>query len=285
MTLLAPIRRRCASAYRAGPGLDEALAVCRRLAAGGLASTVGYAARRGEPAARVADAHVAAFDRLATEDLDCYVSVKLTALEDDEALFAALEAAAQRSGRRLHLDALGPDATDAIWRRAERSGSPHRLGVTLPGRWRRSACDATRAVDLGVAVRVVKGQWPAGADADADPAEGFLRVVDGLRDAARPVSVATHDARLSGEALRRLIDAGTPCAAELFYGLPFRAAAGAARDLGVPIRVYVPYGDAGAPYGSADLRANPAAMWWLTQDLLLGETKTWRSIRRSRPQR
>jgi hypothetical protein len=50
----------------------------------------------------------------------------------------------------------------------------------------------------------------------------------------------------------------------------------------VPIRVYVPYGRAAAPYGVADVRANPAVAWWLIQDLLLGKDKTWRSLRRSR---
>jgi hypothetical protein len=47
----------------------------------------------------------------------------------------------------------------------------------------------------------------------------------------------------------------------------------------------VPYGDTGAPYGRAELVRNPAATWWLMQDLLWGQNKTWRAIRRSRPRR
>jgi hypothetical protein len=53
----------------------------------------------------------------------------------------------------------------------------------------------------------------------------------------------------------------------------------------VPIRIYVPYGHAGAPYGVADVPGRPVAAWWLLQDLALGKDKTWLSIRRSRPQR
>jgi proline dehydrogenase len=94
--------------------------------------------------------------------------------------------------------------------------------------------------------------------------------------------VATHDVALLEESLRRLIKAGTPCTAELFFGLPFRAPALAARRLGVPLRVYVPYGAAGAPYAASDVAARPIAAWWLVQDLLLGKEKTWLSIRRSR---
>jgi len=278
-----PMRRRCASAYGAGPGLDDALNVCRRLAADGLASTIGYSAAPQTPARAVADAHMAAFDRLAAEDVDCYVSIKLAALEFDPALFAELEAAAARSGRRLHLDALAPETAEATWQLLEGAPRGGRLGTTLPGRWRRSVEDASRAAQLGLAVRIVKGQWAAGVSGSIDRvAEGFLRVVDRLRGHTHRVAVATHDAQLLAESLRRLTAAESPCEAELFYGLPFRAPMLSARQLGVPVRVYVPYGHFGAPYGRAELVRSPAAAWWLVQDLLLGKSKTWRGIRRSR---
>jgi proline dehydrogenase len=157
-----------------------------------------------------------------------------------------------------------------------------RVGTTLPGRWGRSADDAARAARLGLSVRIVKGQWAERADGGGDPVgEGFLRVVDRLRGHPHRVAVATHDVALLTESLRRLQETGTPCEVELLYGLPFRGPALRARRAGVPIRVYVPYGDAGAPYGRADLAHNPAATWWLVQDLLLGKNKTWRAIRRT----
>jgi proline dehydrogenase len=281
-TWLAALRRRGASAYRAGSSIDEALDACRRLAAHGVASTIGYAARAGESARHVADRQLAAFSRLAAEELDCYVSVKLSALGFDAALFAELEAAAARSARRLHLDALAPDAVDAIWSLLERSPRHGALGTTLPGRWQGSAADASRVAELGLAARVVKGQWACEPPGRADPARGFLQVIDRLGGSTAPVAVATHDVGLLTESLRRLTACGTRCEAELFYGLPFRAPALAARRLGVPIRVYVPYGDGGAPYDVADLVRKPIAAAWLAQDLLLGKEKMWRSIRRSK---
>jgi proline dehydrogenase len=284
---LRPLRRRRASAYRAGPGLDEAVAVCRRLAANGLASTIGYGATPQASSRAVADAHLAALDRLSAEPVDCYVSIKLSAIAFDASLFAELEAAAARSGRRLHIDALAAASAEATWRLLGDAPRDGRVGTTLPGRWRRSPEDASRADRLGLAVRIVKGQWPDGADGERDrpAAEGFLDVVDRLCGHPHGVAVATHDTRLLAESLRRLREAGTRCEAELFYGLPFRAPAQCARRAGVPLRVYVPYGDAGAPYGRADLVHNPAATWWLVQDLLLGKNKTWRGIRRSRARR
>jgi proline dehydrogenase len=279
-----PLRRRRLSAYRAGPGLDEALDVCRRLGADGLASTIGYGAPPQASPRSVADAYLAAFARLSSETFDCYASLKLSAIGYDASLLAELQAAAARAERRLHLDALAPETAELTWRLLEGLPGGARVSTTLPGRWRRSVDDAARAARRGLAVRIVKGQWPDSGDAPVDrPAEGFLRIVDRLAGHTHGVGVATHDGRLLAESLRRLRESGTPCEAELFLGLPFRAPALCARRAGVPIRIYVPYGEAaGAPYRYADLVHNPAATWWLIQDLLLGKNKTWRGIRRSR---
>jgi proline dehydrogenase len=273
-----PIRRRCASAYQAGPRLPDALAVCRRLAAAGLCSTIGYSAAAGEPAGAVVEAHASAFGALAREDADCYVSVKLSALGFQPARFAELVAAAAASGRRLHVDAVGPDVVEATWRLLADSVGAAPLGTTLPGRWRRSPADADRAAELGLAVRVVKGQWPDIDGDHEDPARGFLRVVDRLMDHSGIVAVATHDLPLLEQALFRLLGAGRSCEVELFYGLPFRGPALLARRLGVPVRVYVPYGDAGTPYRRGVLTSRPSAALWIAQDLLYGKDKTWRSI-------
>lgn len=279
---LEPLRRRRAAAYAAGPGLEQALQAGRLLAGHGIASTIGYTAQPGESAHSVAAVHLAAFERLAGEEFDCYVSVKMSALDFDAALFAVLAAAAARTGRALHLDALAPETVDATWRLLESAPRSAQLGTALPGCWARSPEDASRAARLGLQVRVVKGQWTDGLPAAVTPAEGFLRVVDQLRGHRAGVGVATHDVGLLAESLQRLIAAATPCWAELFFGLPFRAPAATARRLGVPIRIYVPYGRAAAPYGVTDVRRNPAAARWLIEDLVLGEEKTWRSIRRSR---
>jgi proline dehydrogenase len=276
------LRRRRRSAYGVGP-LDCALDVCRRLASYGLASTVGYTAGPGERPRDVADVHLSAFERLAAESIDCHVSVKLSALDFDSNLFAELDAASAQTSRPLHIDALAPETVDATWLLLQSAPRAGQVGTTLPGRWQRSAEDASLAERLGLRVRVVKGQWADAAPDAVDPAEGFLAVVDRLRGHGGGVAVATHDVGLLAESLRRLIAADTPCAAELFFGLPFRTPAVTARRLGVPIRIYVPYGHAGAPYGVADVARRPVAAWWLLQDIVLGKDKMWLSIRRSRP--
>jgi proline dehydrogenase len=282
--MLDVLRLRRASAYSAGPGLHQALEFCRRLAAYGIASTIGYSAFPDEPARAVADVHLAAFDRLSTEDMDCHVSVKLSGLRFDAALFAELTTAAVQSGRRLHIDALRPETADATWLLLESAPRLGQLGTTLPGRWRRSLDDSSRAVGLGISIRVVKGHWADDLGGSVDPTDGFLEVVDRLRGYESGVAVATHDLSLLRESLRRLTVSGTPCGAELLLGMPFRRPALAAQQFGVPIRVYVPYGHAWPGYGARDLVGHPATVLWLVQDLLFGKDKIWRGIERSRTQ-
>jgi proline dehydrogenase len=280
--LLDALRRRRVSAYGAGQSLDPAIDGCRRLARYGMTSTVGYSAPAGERPRAVADVHLAAFDRLSREQLDCQVSVKLSALDFDAALLDELVAAAGASGRVLHIDALAPDTVDPTWQLVAKLAPGSQLGITLPGRWRRSVEDAALAKTLGLRVRVVKGQWADDAPGPpVDPADGFLRVVERLCGHAGPVAVATHDVRLLAVALRRLAASGTASSAELLFGLPFRGPVLTARRLGVPVRAYVPFGDRGATYGIADLPHRPATTRWLLQDLILGQEKTWRSVKRA----
>jgi proline dehydrogenase len=144
-----------------------------------------------------------------------------------------------------------------------------RLGCTLPARWHRSLCDAERAVNLGLRVRVVKGQWADIELQDVDPRRGFLNLIDRLGAVRAPhVAVATHDADLAREALTRLRSAGIPCELELLYGWPSASLIKMARSMGVPARVYVPYGHSGLPYRLKRAAANPKIIGWFLRDLV-----------------
>ena len=149
-----------------------------------------------------------------------------------------------------------------------------RAGCTLPARWRRSLRDADEAVDLGLRVRIVKGQWAdAGAETklpDLEIRERFLAIVRALAGRARRVVVATHDPALARPALECLRAAGTACELELLFGLPVRSLLPVARAAGVPVRFYVPYGHAWLPYCLSQARQHPRILWWTMRDWLLG---------------
>ena len=116
-------------------------------------------------------------------------------------------------------------------------------------------------------VRVVKGQWADVVKPEVELREGFLAVVDRLAGRARHVAVATHDAWLAKEALGRLLKAKTPCELELLYGLPMGPALAAAREAGVPVRIYLPYGHGWLPYSISQVYKNPKILWWVLRDL------------------
>ena len=146
------------------------------------------------------------------------------------------------------------------------------VSFTLPSRWRRSISDAERAIDLRVAVRVVKGQWPDPDDPKRDPSTSYLNLIDVLRGRATNVGVATHDASLATEALKRLRASETPCELEQLYGLPFLGLRVANR-LGVCVRVYVAYGTAWLPYCISQVGRRPIILAWLARDFLQGNPR------------
>ena len=255
----------------AGPALGDALATYRRVAWRGFAGTVGFWNGDRQEPEEVAEVYLDALGALGRDPLDCYLSVKALPLDFSRALSSEIVERARQEGVRVHFDSLGPDTVESTFAMIEDGLARYRrLGCTIPGRWRRSLGDAFHAADLGLNVRVVKGQFPDMSWGALDPRSGFLAVVDRLAGRARFVAVATHDAALARMALDRLIAAGTPCELELLFGLPLRRATRVAREAGVGVRLYVPFGHAWLPYRLSEARRNPGLLWWLLRDLVGG---------------
>jgi proline dehydrogenase len=239
----APLQRRAAARYVAGPRVEDALAVSRELGRYGIPTTVGYFDPDGEPAQAVAATVLEAIDAVAEAGLDCYQSVKVPSLGFDPELVGQVLARGAAQGVPIHYDALSHDTVDRSLALLDAGGpGTPPPGFTLPGGWRRSVGDADLVAGRDLRVRVVKGQY---RDPDAgrlDLRAGCLEVIDRLAGRASMVAVATHDPALAAEALGRLVAAGTPCELELLYGLAAGPVLAATRELGVPVRYYVPWG-------------------------------------------
>ncbi len=262
-----PVATRAARAYVAGPRLADALRVSRWLADDGIASTICFWNGLTERPRQITDAYLEALGALAKETFDSYLSIKAPDLLDEVLQLG------RRKGIRIHFDSLGLEASDQTFSAIVASVPLHpNLGCTLPGRWRRSLSDANRAIDLGLSVRVVKGQWAEPDMPQIDLRAGFLAVVDRLAGRACHVAVATHDAPLAREALSRLRAANTPCELELLFGLPVNHVLRVVQLLGVPVRFYVPYGQAWLPYCLSHTQENPRIIWWILKDLLQGRS-------------
>ena len=276
---LAPLYRRAVSAYVAGPRIDDALLACRAIGARGRASTVGFWNQATDEPRQVADNYLAAAEALSRSGLDSHLSIKAPALGFSPELVAELLQRTRSAGVRVHFDSLSPESAErTLALVAAATQHDDELGITLPAGWRRSLGDAGAAVELGLGVRVVKGQWPDLETPNPNPRAGFMAIVERLAGRARRVAVATHDEALAREALRRLRAAGTPCELELLFGLPAMPAAGAADELSAPVRIYVPYGHATLPYRILGARRDARVLGWLLQDLLRGGRKGWREL-------
>jgi hypothetical protein len=277
-----PLLRRAARRYIAGPDLQDALRVAHQLAAQNAACTLGFWDAPNSPPRAVADHYLAALDALAASGLAGYLSIKLPSLDYSGALVGELAARALAHGRRLHFDSLAPETaerTQGVIDELVAAYPTLELGYTIAARWQRAPQDASWAAARRLRVRVVKGEWPDPCQDPADLRAAYLAVVDRLAGEAGEVSVASHDCSLAQQALSHLQARGTPCTLELLYGLPMRKAMALARSHGVPVRVYVPYGEAYAPYVLSQALRKPRLVWWLARDLAASTFAAWRGCK------
>lgn len=274
-SMVMPMMRRAGRAYIAGPELQDALKVACRQADRGYASSIAFWDALDTTPADTLNAYLSGVRALRSSGLDCYVSVKAPSLQFDRGAFREVIDECAKRNTRLHFDSLGPEtAGPTLALISELLPKFPNISATLPGCWSRSTRDADWAIEHGLNVRVVKGQWPDPNDGAVNPATGFLKLIDRLAGRAACVSVATHNPMLAREALRRLVTAKTPCELELLFGLPVEQVLPLARELRVPIRLYVPYGYGWLPYSLSQARRNPRIFWWMFKDAVLRNRKS-----------
>ena len=173
-------------------------------------------------------------------------------------------AAIAASGVPLTFDAMAPDHADTILG----LGREFSAGVALPARWRRSMADAESLRDGPCRIRLVKGEWADPAADQLDVPAAYRELAETLAGRTAPVGVASHDPVLAEAALTALLAAGTPCELEQLRGLPRRRTTAIARRLGVPVRLYLPFGPGWWPYAVNQALARPHLPLWAMRDAL-----------------
>lgn len=258
------------SAYIAGPALRDARRVVQHWRERDCASTIGYFNHDDEPPQRLRDIGIESVRLVALEQLAAYISIKTPALHHDLALLTSIARAAAACAVPLHLDAHSlddhPPTLEALREMGQMGAT---VGFTLPARWHRSVEDAYALRDRNVRLRIVKGQWADTIHGDLDPTDGFIGLIRILAGRSAPVAVATHDPVLARIALEHLRHAHTPCELELLHGLPQRAVSHVARAMGVPVRIYVPFGTAWLPYALKQVLRRPRTIVWLIHDTVV----------------
>ena len=276
-----PLVRALASPYIAGPTLEDAIAVVRRLNGEGKLATIdvlGEEITNDGEAQEIARAYHRVLARVESEGLEANISVKLTGLGlgldyalCQENLRALVEDASAR-GNFVRIDMEDSSTTDDTLRlyRELRSAGHANLGVVLQARLRRTLADA-QGLDN---VRICKGIYlepPEIAYDDAEQIrESFRATLRALLDQGSYVGIATHDELLIEDALAQIPARGlAPREYEFQMLLGVRSARGdeLVRD-GHRLRVYVPFGTYWYEYSVRRLQENPKIAGYVAVDTM-----------------
>lgn len=252
-----------------GPGARSAARRCRKLDRDGLAATLGYFQSRASKPEEIVAANVAVAGLLARSEGDVYLSVKAPPLKFDPGHLREIAAAAAAANAALMFDSHAPkDSERTLEAVSALLGDFPGTGFALPARWLRSRGDAAAFRESSARIRLVKGEWADPEWRGMDIEASYLALAARLAGRSAAVAVATHDPSLAERALTLLIDRGTPCELEQLRGLPSRRTMAVARRLGVPIRVYVPFGPGWWPYALDKALERPYLLSWMIRDRL-----------------
>ena len=273
--------RRLSAPYIAGPTLDHAVEVVKRLNAEGKMATIdvlGEEVARASEATEIRSAYHRVLERIEDEGLDANVSVKLTGLglELDEELallnLQAVVADARARSNFVRIDMEDSTTTDAALRfyRELRAADYENVGVVLQSYMRRTVSDVPGLAN----VRLCKGIYAEPlsiAFHDPDEIRGsYLAALDALLDQGSYVGIATHDEQLVRASLERIAARGLgPDQIEFQMLLGVRASRG--DELvrgGHRLRVYVPFGTHWYEYSLRRLQENPQIAGYVAADTL-----------------
>jgi proline dehydrogenase len=272
-----PIVQRLSARYIAGPTVDDAMRVVRRLNAKGKMATVdvlGEEITNADEARAITGQYLDVLARIQAEGLDANVSVKLTGLglELDDALcrenLEAVVADAAARGTFVRIDMEDSSTTDrtlALYRDLHSAGHDN-LGVVLQAYLRRTLSDLPGLDN----VRICKGIYvepPELAYREFDAVRAnYVRCLETLVAQGTYVGIATHDEHLIGEALRIVADLPRDrYEFQMLLGVrPDRADELVAA--GHRLRVYVPYGTHWYEYSVRRLQENPKIAGYVAAD-------------------
>jgi proline dehydrogenase len=265
--------------FVAGETLDEAVTAASELNRAGMRVSLDLLGEEVHDAASAGNAceeYLACLDRIAAEELDANISVKLTqlGLSIDEGLaieaIGRLSDRAERVGTTVTIDMEDSRYTDATVKIYEKvQAEQGNLGVAVQAYMRRTTNDLQRLAGLGGHIRLCKGAY-------VEPDEVALKsrsevdaaYADQLRTlmAAQTTSpaVATHDQSLIDLARSLAVDRDGYFEFQMLYGVRTALQAELV-EAGYPLRVYLPFGSQWYPYLTRRLAERPANAWFFAR--------------------
>lgn len=278
-----PAAGRLTSRFVAGASLEEGLAVCRRLAAGRILTSLDHlgenVAAAGEAEA-ARDAYLKALSGIGAERLPATISVKLSQLGLDiseqlcRSNAEAVVKEAKAVGTAVEFDMESSPYVSATLRVVremhERYGC---VRAVLQAYLRRSAADVEQLNRLRIPVRLCKGAYLEPPEiaflSKAEVDANYLRLACALLEGGEYPAIATHDPRMIEGALSaasRLALAPERFEFQMLYGIRRDLQRRLVQD-GYRLRLYVPYGNAWYPYFMRRLAERPANLLFLARHL------------------
>ncbi len=289
LALRTPIARRLPLRFVAGTTLDRAVEAVRALNEAGLTATLdhlGESVSDQATAEQAASAYVEAIERIAAENLDANVSIKLTQMGMDlgvdvcRAVLRPVLEVGKRHGIFVRIDMESSEYVDRtleVVRGMRAEG--YDTGPVIQSYLHRSKADVAALAAEGARVRVCKGAYAEPAEVAwherAVIGQSFVELCQMLMDADSYPAIATHDPEMI-EAIRRFASQRriTPDRYEfqMLYGIRRDLQRALVAD-GYRMRVYVPYGTEWWPYFMRRMAERPANVMFVLRGLF-GEGKT-----------
>jgi proline dehydrogenase len=233
-----------------------------------------------EDAERARQAYTNALDRIALENLDANVSLKLTHLGldlGDEFCAEQLRIVTERAvalGSFVRVDMEGSAYTDRTLQivKQARAGTPA-VGTVIQAYLYRSEKDIQDLLSIGCRIRLVKGAYkepselafPRKKDVDAN----YIKLMQLLLPSGIYHAMATHDPNMIDATKRFAAERGIPkdkFEFQMLYGIRTDLQSRLVRE-GYRVRVYIPFGQDWFPYFMRRLAERPANLLFFAKNL------------------
>ena len=278
--------RRVVQRFVPGEDLAPALEAARRSNRAGMAVSLDHLGENvvsREDAERARRAYTDALDRIAAENLDANVSLKLTHLGldlGDEYCAEQLRIVTQRAAALrnfVRVDMEGSEYTDRTLRIVRQArAETDAVGTVIQAYLYRSEKDIQDLLKIGCRIRLVKGAYkepseiafPRKKDVDAN----YIKLMRLLLPSGIYHAMATHDPAMIDATVRFAAERGITkdkFEFQMLYGIRTDLQSRLVRE-GYRVRVYIPFGKDWFPYFMRRLAERPANLLFFARNLLRG---------------
>jgi proline dehydrogenase len=277
------LSRRVAQRFVAGESLEQAIAAAKTLNAAGFSASLdllGENVLDMEGARRAADTYVSMFDRIAIEELNANISMKLTQLGLDldpalcESLLEQIVRAAASHGNFLRIDMEGSPYTQRTVDLCKSvRARTDAVGTVIQSYLYRSENDVHDLIAAKCRIRLVKGAYkepaevafPAKSDVDAN----FVKLMQIMLVSDIYHAIATHDPRMIDATKTFVAQNGISkdhFEFQMLYGIRTDLQKKLLRE-GYRLRVYIPFGTDWFPYFMRRLAERPANLTFFLRNI------------------